>query len=111
MTFPPFQADVAQFIKQHNLEIQLGDRMLDLTSEVGELAKEILKSTDYGCQNFAPTDAWADELGDVFFSLICLANMTNIDLLDALNGALSKYQSRLRDKGDVGSTDNLKLNA
>lgn len=105
MTFSPFQADVAQFVKQHNLEIQLGDRMLDLTSEVGELAKEILKSTDYGCQNFAPTDAWVDELGDVLFSLICLANTTKIDLLDALNGALSKYQSRLRDKDNAGSNN------
>ncbi len=100
---PPFQNDVAQFVNQYNLEIPAKDRMLDLTSEIGELAKEILKSTDYGNRDFHPAEAWMDELGDVFFSLICIANTTDVNLLDSLTVALAKYQARLRDQGEPGS--------
>jgi NTP pyrophosphatase (non-canonical NTP hydrolase) len=77
--------------------------MLDLTAEVGELAKEILKATSYGRQEFLPIETWHDELGDVFFSLICLANSTEIDLLKALNSALEKYQARLDESGKASS--------
>jgi len=103
MPLPPFQNDVAQFESQHNLEIPVSDRMLDLTSEVGELAKEILASTHYGRQDFRPTEAWINELGDVFFSLVCLANATDVNILDALTDALTKYQARLDNRGDAGS--------
>ena len=103
MPLPPFQNNVQNFVKIHNLEISIGDRMLDLTSEVGELAKEILKATNYGRHHFCPDNAWSDELGDVFFSLICLANHTDIDLLKALKNALDKYQARLDGNGDAGS--------
>jgi len=74
-----------------------------LVSEAGELAKEILKSTEYGKKPFRPTGAWNDELGDVIFSLICLANRTNVDLETAVIQALKKYQHRVESKGDVGS--------
>lgn len=103
MLSAPFQNEVAQFVSQHNLEIPVGDRMLDLTSEIGELAKVILKVTDYGRQDFHPDAAWRDELGDVLFSLTCLANRTDIDLLDALREAMTKYQTRLAHRGDAGS--------
>ena len=87
----------------HNLEISVRDRMLDLTSEVGELAKEILLNTDYGNCDFYPTNAWADELGDVFFSLICLANTTEVNLSKSLSYAIAKYQARLNIQGEAGS--------
>ncbi len=41
-------------------------RLLDLTSEIGELSKEVLKQTNYGKNEFSPSDAWSEELGDVF---------------------------------------------
>ncbi len=105
MPIPSFQNSVAQFVNQSNLGIPVRDRMLDLTAEVGELAKEILKSTNYGRRDFHPTEAWIDELGDVFFSLICLANTTDVNLLDSLTGGLTKYQERLNNRGDAGSRD------
>jgi len=42
-------------------------------------------------------------LGDVLFSLICIANNTEINLEIALNKALNKYRKRFNEKGDVGS--------
>ena len=103
MHSPPFQNRVAAFVNQHHLEISANDRMLDLTSEIGELAKEILIASDYGRGDFQPSESWNDELGDVFFSLICLANSANANLLDALENALNKYQARFESGGDIGS--------
>ena len=105
MPLSSFQSEVAKFVSKNNLQVPVGDRMLDLTSEVGELAKEILISTGYGKQNFYPTEAWADELGDVFFSLVCLANTTDVDLSKSLGNAITKYQARLNHKGDAGSSN------
>jgi NTP pyrophosphatase (non-canonical NTP hydrolase) len=103
MPLPPFQNHVSDFVNAHNLETAVGDRMLDLTSEIGELAKEVLKATNYGRHGFHPNDSWRNELGDVFFSLICLANSTNIDLREALTNVLNKYQARLDANQDAGS--------
>jgi NTP pyrophosphatase (non-canonical NTP hydrolase) len=56
-----------------------------LTEEVGEVARII--SRKYGEQSFKETDkdkVLGEELADVLFVLICLANQTGIDLGDAL---------------------------
>ncbi len=94
---------VADFVERTGIDTGEPLRMLDVVSEVGELAKEILKSTEYGKKPFRPTAAWNDELGDVMFSLICLANRTNVDLEAAVIQALKKYRHRVESKGDVGS--------
>ncbi|MFO7814521.1 MAG: MazG nucleotide pyrophosphohydrolase domain-containing protein [Halanaerobiales bacterium] len=72
-------------------------------SELGELSKESLKSSDYGKAKFKPTDKWVNELGDVLFSLLCVANNTEVDLEVALNKALNKYRKRFNKKGNIGS--------
>jgi len=100
---PVFQDSVARFVEAHRLEIPVQARLLDLVSEVGEIAKEILKSTHYGREHFRPTQDWASELGDVFFSLICIANSTGVNLEDALKQALKKYEQRLARKGNLSS--------
>jgi len=94
-----YQARVAKFIQMHDLEASVEARLLDLTSEVGELAKEVLKASQYGRVPFAPNTAWAGELGDAFLALICLANNTQVNLDEALAAALKKYQARLAAKG------------
>ena len=78
-------------------------RLLDLLSELGELAKETLKSNQYGSRETALTPEWESELADVFFSLICLANDSGVDLDQALDAALEKYGQRIRSGGDAGS--------
>ena len=103
MNIKELQIKVNSFIQQHNLQTDVATRMLDLVSEVGELAKELLKSTNYGKQATDLTDSFRSELGDVLFSLICIANSTNIDLQDCLNEVLQKYQQRFKDKGTIES--------
>lgn len=99
----PFQNRVANFIKEHNLEMSVEIRLLDLLTELGELAKEVLKSSEYGQVPFTETQAWEEEMGDVFFSLACLAYSTTVNLEEALDKALAKYQARIASKGDAGS--------
>ena len=99
----PFQTRVAQFIQEHNLETSPEVRLLDLLAELRELAKEVLKGSEYGQIPFTETQAWEEEMGDVFFSLACLAYTTNVSLEQALDRALAKYQTRIESKGDAGS--------
>ena len=77
-------------------------RMLDLASEVGELAKEVLRSTDYGAKPFAPSPCLEEELGDCFFSLLCLSQALGIDGETALGKALEKYEMRYLGSGGIG---------
>ena len=66
-----------------------------LTEEVGEVARIIARK--YGEQSLKESDKekdLADELADVFFVLICLANQTGIDLTDALEKNLTKKSIR-----------------
>lgn len=72
--------------------------MAMLTEEVGEMARIIARV--YGEQSFKnqpsvdPKVMLADEMADVFFVLICLANQTGIDLSEALKRNLEKKTNR-----------------
>lgn len=69
--------------------------MAILTEEVGEVARII--SRKYGEQSFKGSDKdkdLGDELADVLFVLICLANQTGIDLTEALEKNLQKKTKR-----------------
>jgi len=73
--------------------------MAILTEEVGEVARII--SRKYGEQSFKKSDEnhdLGDELADVFFVLICLANQTGVDLTDALSKNLIKKEIRDKDR-------------
>jgi NTP pyrophosphatase (non-canonical NTP hydrolase) len=103
MPIPAFQKSVAKFVKKHGLESSVETRLIDLFSEIGELSKEALKGSDYGETTFTQTEAWEEELADAFFSLVCLANSTGVNLEKALEDVLAKYETRLKEKGDAGS--------
>jgi NTP pyrophosphatase (non-canonical NTP hydrolase) len=69
--------------------------MAILTEEVGEVAR--LMSRIYGDQSFKPgesTNTLADELADVLWVLLCIANQTGIDLSEALERNFEKKQLR-----------------
>lgn len=69
--------------------------MAILTEEVGEVARIIARQ--YGEQSFKASDQdknLGDELADVLFVIICLANQTGIDLTQALTQNLIKKTSR-----------------
>jgi len=66
-----------------------------LTEEVGEVARII--SRTYGEQSFKESDLnknLGDELADVLFVILCLANQTGIDLTEALKENLKKKSIR-----------------
>ncbi len=70
-----------------------------LMEEVGEVAR--IMSRQYGEQSFKKSDTeinLADEMADVLFVLICLANQTGIDLTDALEKNMQKKSIRDADR-------------
>lgn len=107
MALSSIQHRIAEFVQVYDLETSPSVRMLDLVSEVGEVAKEILKTTNYGQTDFILSESkranWEEELADMLFALICLANSTQVDLDSALETVLDKYETRLASKGDAGS--------
>src|ERR1700742_53887 len=69
--------------------------MAILMEEVGEVAR--IMARQYGEQSFKKSDTelkLADEMADVLFVLICLANQTGIDLTEALEKNLEKKNIR-----------------
>lgn len=99
------QRKVQTFCQQFALGAPTVARLLDLCAELGELAKEWLKDTQYGKQPLgqAPTENWQAELGDVLFSLLCLANESGVDAEQALDHALERYRQRIEKAGHPGS--------
>jgi NTP pyrophosphatase (non-canonical NTP hydrolase) len=103
MSLPAMQQRVAAFTASAGLDTDIPFRALDLASETGELAKEVLKATAYGHEPFTPTDGWPEELADTLFALLCLANSTSVNLETALDAALAKYAARLAARGEASS--------
>lgn len=69
--------------------------MAILTEEVGEVAR--IMARKYGDQSFKESDAkhdLADEMADVLWVLICLANQTGVDLTEAFERNLKKKTER-----------------
>jgi NTP pyrophosphatase (non-canonical NTP hydrolase) len=97
------QNAVRDFCVGNRLESRPEIHLLDLLSELGEVAKEFLKKTKYGKDTFAPTPKWGEEMGDALFAIICLANSTQSDLDTVLKEVLAKYQSRINAKGTPSS--------
>ncbi len=70
-----------------------------LMEEVGEVAR--IMARQYGEQSFKKSDKdidLADEMADVLFVLMCLANQTGIDLTEALEHNLQKKSIRDADR-------------
>ena len=73
--------------------------MAILTEEVGELARIMART--YGDQSFKKTDLdknLADEMADVLWVLICLANQTGVNLTEALQKNIEKKTNRDKER-------------
>ncbi len=96
MTIKEAQETVDNWIKKYGVRyFSELTNMAVLTEEVGELARII--SRKYGEQSFKETDKnmnLADEMADVLFVLICMANQTGVDLTEALKKNLEKKSAR-----------------
>lgn len=96
------QDRVAEFVDAHGLDAPPAYRLLDLVSEVGELAKAAAETTGYGDRPGA-FDVPDDEVGDALFALLALAASVDVDAGEALEAALAKYERRLEGTGDPAS--------
>jgi len=100
MTIAEAQETVDQWIK--NTGIRYFNELTNtaiLMEEVGEVAR--IMSRKYGEQSFKKSDEavdLADEMADVLFVLICLANQTGIDLTEAMEKNLIKKTIRDTDR-------------
>lgn len=103
MDLKVYQEKVKCFVEKNNINSSIEVRLIDLYSEIGEFSKEVLKGNSYGKKSFEQTKESKNELGDVFFSLICVANLLDVDLGEALESVIDKYIKRFAEKRDIGS--------
>src|SRR6187399_1866421 len=100
MTLHDAQQNVDQWVKTTGVRyFSELTNMAILTEEVGEVAR--LMSRLYGDQSFKPSDKGkelADELADVFWVLMCIANQTGVDLTTALRKNFEKKNIRDADR-------------
>ena len=94
---------VKEFLKQYKRECNISSRFIDLTSEVGEVGKELLKSSEYGNKNIEISEELKEELGDTLFSLLALFVENGIDPEQELDKVLEKYRKRFEENGDISS--------
>lgn len=96
MTLQSAQQQVDQWIKTVGVRyFSELTNMAILTEEVGELARIMART--YGDQSFKESDKnkdLADEMADVLWVLICLANQTGVDLTTALEKNFVKKNIR-----------------
>jgi NTP pyrophosphatase (non-canonical NTP hydrolase) len=96
MTIQQAQTDVDNWIK--TVGVRYFNELTNLgvlMEEVGELSRLMVRK--YGEQSFKESDKGkelGDEMADVLFVLICLANQTGVDLTDALEKNFEKKNVR-----------------
>ncbi len=96
MTINQAQEEVDKWIKKYGVRyFNELTNMAILTEEVGELAR--IFSRKFGEQSYKASDKnmnLEDEMADVLFVLICMANQTGVDLATALENNLQKKTAR-----------------
>lgn|SRR5690606_2398851 len=94
------QIVVDNWIKTHGVRyFNELTNMAQLTEEVGEVARIIARR--YGEQSEKESDKYKDlgeELADVLFVVVCLANQTGVDLQEAFNKRMDKKAKRDHDR-------------
>ena len=99
MTLEEAQKTVDNWIKTYGVRyFSELTNMAVLTEEVGELARVMARK--YGDQSFkqGEKDNLADEMADVLWVLICLANQTGVNLTEAFRQNLEKKTNRDKDR-------------
>ena len=95
MTIKEAQKRIDAWIKEYGVRyFNELTNMAILTEEVGEVAR--IMARKYGEQSFKESDKkeLSDELADVLWVLICIANQTGVDLTEALRKNIDKKTKR-----------------
>ena len=100
MEIKNLQTKVDNWIKKHGVRyFNELTNMAQLTEEVGEVARIVARK--YGEQSFKKSDEQInldDELSDVLFVLLCLANQTGVDLQKSFDKRLEQKAKRDHDR-------------
>lgn len=100
MEIKNLQTKVDNWIKKHGVRyFNELTNMAQLTEEVGEVARIVARK--YGEQSFKKSDEKInldDELSDVLFVLLCLANQTGVDLQKSFDKRLEQKAKRDHDR-------------
>ena len=99
MTIEEAQKTVDQWIKTYGVRyFSELTNMAVLTEEVGELARVMARK--YGDQSFkaGEKDNLADEMADILWVLICLANQTGVNLTEAFEANIKKKTDRDKER-------------
>lgn len=99
MTLEEAQKTVDNWIKTYGVRyFSELTNMAVLTEEVGELARIMART--YGDQSFKEGEKHdlADEMADVLWVLICLANQTGVNLEEALKKSIEKKTNRDKER-------------
>ena len=102
-TIEQMQEEVKQLMEKYHLNANLENRYISLSSELGELGKEIVKGNRYGSKEFEETENFKLELGDVLFDYILLCNVAGVDIYQSYQSSLEKYEKRFLKQGTIGS--------
>ena len=109
MTLQEIQNNVDSWIKTYGVRyFNELTNMVILTEEVGELARVVARK--YGEQSFKNSEEncnLADEIADVLWVLVCLANQTGVNLTEAFEKNIEKKTSRDCER----HKNNLKINS
>ena len=95
MSIEEAQESVDQWIKKYGVRyFNELTNMACLTEEVGELARVIARK--YGEQSFKPGEKpnFGEEMADILWVLICLANQTGVNLTEELQNSFDKKTKR-----------------
>ena len=97
--------NVAEFLDKSKTDTTALIRLTDISSELGEVSKEVLKASGYGRNTPVLEDnaSFTEEYGDLLFTVLALGIENNIDPSEALEIVLNKYNKRLETKGHIGS--------
>lgn len=89
------QGYVKEFVNERNWQTPASDVLIHMLEELGEVARNVLKMKNYGGQHTSDSgNNMHEELADVFYLLLKLANESDVDLMDAFGQKMEKNSKR-----------------
>lgn len=89
------QVFVKNFVDERNWHTSASDILIHMVEELGEVARNVLKMKNYGGRHTSESENNMDEeLADVFYLLLKLANEANVDLGSAFEAKMEKNSRR-----------------
>ncbi len=88
------QNKVWKFCEKYKLNEHIRERFVNLVSNLDKHGNNIMKLSDHGREPLKYKEELKLEVGQLFFDIINLSNTLNIDLNEALETILAKYEKK-----------------